>query len=256
MQGFMAVSVLIFVIASSVVGVRLLLLTRRTRQQPELLMGLGFSAVGFLGYPIAVISGFGQGTVAAMNPDLWYAGVLVMDAGMACIYAFTAKVFRPGRSSAMWFVFALTATSLFSGTGAWFALREARPWELSFLVTKPWILVGQVGSGLGFVWIGVESWLQLAMARRRAALGLADRVVANRFLLWVLFASFATGMNIVNSCALLAGVSAAESRLVQAAMAVFGLGAAVAMYLAFLPPGAYLRWLGGESRLSGVGALR
>jgi hypothetical protein len=256
MQGFMAISVLIFVVASSVVGVRLLWLTRRTRQQPELLMGLGFATVGLLGYPIAVISGFGRGAVSAMNTDLWYAGVLVMDAGMACIYAFTATVFRPGKSWATALVFALTVTSLFSGTGAWFALREAPPWALSFLVTKKWILVGQLGSGLGFVWIGVESWLQLAMARRRAALGLADGVVANRFLLWVLFAAFATGMNVANSCALIADVSAAESVWVQAAMAVFGLGAAVSMYLAFLPPAAYLRWLGGAGRLSGVGALR
>ena len=248
MQGFLAISLVIFVVASSVVGVRLLLLTRRTRQLPELLVGLGFATIGLLGYPIAVLSGFGRGSVADMHTDVWFAGVLVMDAGLACLYAFTARVFRAGRVWAVWLVVALTGGSIVSGSGAWFALHEALPSELSFQVTRGWILLGQIGSGAGFGWIGVESWLQLRMAQRRSALGMGDPVIANRFLLWVLFASFATGMNVANSCALLAGVSAAENFWVQAVMAVFGLGAAVAMYLAFLPPAGYLRWLGAASR--------
>jgi hypothetical protein len=247
MQGFLAISLLIFVVASSVVGIRLLMLALRTRQLPELLVGLGFATIGLVGYPIAVLSGFGRGSVADMHTSVWYGGVLVMDAGLACLYAFTARVFRPGQTWAAWMVLALTAASLASTTGAWFAMREALPQALSFQVTRGWILVGQIGSGAGFGWIGVESWLQLRMARRRAALGMGDAVVANRFLLWVVFASFATGMNVANSCALLAGVSAAESPWVQAAMAAFGLGAAIAMYLAFLAPAGYLRWLRGES---------
>lgn len=246
MQGFLALSLLIYVVACSVVGIRLLLLTRRTRQLPELLVGLGFSLVGLIGYPIAMLSGFGRGSVAVMNTDLWFAGVLVMDAGLGCLYAFTARVFRPGRAWAVWLAVALTASSLVTGTGAYFALQAALPEALSFRVTRGPILVGQLASGAGFAWIGVEAWLQLAMARRRQALGMSDRVVANRFLLWVLFAAFATGMNVINTGALLVDVSAAESKPIQAAMAVLGLSDSVVVYLAFLPPAAYLRWLGSE----------
>ena len=111
---------------------------------------------------------------------------------------------------------------------------------------------GVVGGPAGFGWIGGESFLQFAMARRRLAVGIGDRVVANRFLLWVLFAAFATGMSFINTGALLAGVSAAESKPIQAAMAVLGLAASVSMYLAFLPPASYLRWI---RRESGPGAL-
>ena len=248
MQGFLAVSVLIFVTASSIVGVRLLMLTLRTRQLPELLVGLGFSLIGLFGYPIAIVSGFGQGTIAAMNIELWLTGVVVMDVGLACLYAFTARVFHPGRLWAVVLVVLLTAASLTSGVGAVAVMRAAAPDSLSFQVTRPWILLGQVASAAGFAWIGVESWIQMVMARRRHALGIGDAVVANRFLLWVLFAGFATGMNVANTCALVAGISAIESPTVQTAMAVFGLGAAVAMYLAFLPPAAYLRWLGEPAR--------
>jgi hypothetical protein len=247
-QLFLAVSLLIFVVASSVVGLRLLALTWRTRELPELLVGLGFTVIGVLGYPIAMLSGFGRGSVAQMNVDMWFAGVLVMDAGLACLYAFTARVFRAGQPWALGFAALLAGASVVSGVGALAELRAAPPEALSFRVTTSWILVGQVASGAGFAWIGVESWLQLGMARRRQSLGLGDLVVANRFLLWVLFAGFATGMNVANSCALLAGVSAAESRWVQAAMAVFGLSASISMYLAFLPPARYLRWLRGDAR--------
>jgi hypothetical protein len=252
MQGFLAVSVLIFVAASSVVGIRLLLLTLRTRQLPELLVGLGFSLIGLFGYPLAIVSGFGQGTVADMNLALWLTGVLVMDVGLACLYAFTARVFHPGRLWAVGLVVLLTAASLASGLGAVAAMRAAAPDALSFQVTRPWILLGQVASAAGFGWIGAESWIQLVMARRRHALGMGDAIVVNRFLLWVLFAGFATGMNVANTCALVAGVSAIESPIVQTAMAAFGFGAAVAMYLAFLPPAAYLRWLGGDAARGGA----
>lgn len=68
-------------------------------------------------------------------------------------------------------------------------------------------------------------------------------MVANRFLLWMLFSASTLGMNLANSCALVAGVSSVESAPVQAAMALLGLSASACMYLAFLPPAAYRRWL-------------
>jgi hypothetical protein len=83
------------------------------------------------------------------------------------------------------------------------------------------------------------------MAQRRRKLGLSDPVVANRFLLWVMFSLCTTGMNVANSAALAAGVSAIESVPVQLAMTLLGLGASACMYLAFVPPPAYRRWLAG-----------
>ena len=62
MQLFLGIALLTFVLAASVVGLRLLALARRTRQLPELLVGVGFSLIGLLGYPLAMLSGFGRGS--------------------------------------------------------------------------------------------------------------------------------------------------------------------------------------------------
>ena len=239
---FLALAILVFVLAASVVGLRLLALARRTRQLPELLVGAGFSLIGLLGYPLAMLSGFGRGAVADLHIGVWIAGVLLMDAGLACLYAFTARVFRPGIFG-VGLAALLTAGCIASGLGSLSALRAAPPEALSFRVTGDWTVLGQLASGAGFGWIGFESWLQFRMAGRRRSLGLSDPEVANRFLLFVLFALGAMGMNVANSCALAAGVSAVESVPVQLAMALLGLGASACMYLAFLPPPAYRRWL-------------
>ena len=50
LQSFVGVGFLAFFIASSVVGVRLLLLWRRTRELPELLIGLGVLGIGPVGF--------------------------------------------------------------------------------------------------------------------------------------------------------------------------------------------------------------
>jgi hypothetical protein len=243
MQLLLGVALLTFVLATSVVGVRLLALARRSRQLPELLIGAGFTLVGLLGYPLAMASGFGRGTVAEVQLGLWLAGILLMHAGLACLWVFTARVFRPERAWALAFAALLVALGLASAFGSLTALLAAPGDALSYRVAPRWTALGQLSSGGGFAWIGVEAWLQLGMARRRQALGLADPVVANRFLLWMLFSASTLGMNLANSCALVAGVSSVESAPVQAAMALLGLCASACMYLAFLPPAAYRRWL-------------
>lgn len=244
MQLFLGIALLTFVLATSVVGVRLLALARRSRQLPELLIGSGFALVGLVGYPLAMASGFGRGTVAEIQLGLWFAGILLMNAGLSCLWVFTARVFRPERASALALAALLTAIGLASAFGSLAALRSAPPDALSFRVAPLWSALGQLSSAGGFAWIGIESWLQLAMARRRQTLGLADAVVANRFLLWVVFSASTLGMNVANSGALVAGVSSVENVPVQAAMALLGLSASACMYLAFLPPAAYRRWLG------------
>jgi hypothetical protein len=50
-------------------------------------------------------------------------------------------------------------------------------------------------------------------------------------------------MNLANSLALAAGVSAVENVPVQASMAILGLTASACMYLAFVPAPFYRRWL-------------
>src|SRR5262249_12632564 len=115
MQIFLALAIVIFALAASTVGIKLLLLARRTRQLPEFLVGLGCALVGLLGYPLAMCSGFGRGPVSAVHLGVWAVGVVLMDAGLASIYAFNAHVFRPGKPWARGLVVLLTLGNVAAG---------------------------------------------------------------------------------------------------------------------------------------------
>ena len=69
MQTVAGICLLLFIVVSTLVGVRVLMLARRTRGRPELLMGAGMVLIGGVGYPSTILAGFG-GTVGAMNVPL------------------------------------------------------------------------------------------------------------------------------------------------------------------------------------------
>ena len=81
------------------------------------------------------------------------------------------------------------------------------------------------------------------MVQRRAAIGLGDPVIANRLLLWCL-TCVCTIANMAVSCALqLAGMFPTADPVAAAALA-FGSSVATALlYLVFLPPERYLRFI-------------
>ncbi len=68
---YVGVSMLLFIVTCSTVGVRILLLFLKTRRQPELYCGLGFTLSGLLGYPLTIASGVGRSTVAFRNQTHW-----------------------------------------------------------------------------------------------------------------------------------------------------------------------------------------
>ena len=66
MQAVAGLCLLLFVVVSTLVGVRVLVVARRTRRRPELLMGTGMVLIGGVGYPSTILAGFG-GTVGELN---------------------------------------------------------------------------------------------------------------------------------------------------------------------------------------------
>ena len=83
--------------------------------------------------------------------------------------------------------------------------------------------------------------------RRRLRLGLADALVTNRFLLWGLgigAAGFGSLISVVVQVA--SGVSMSELPLLTLSNSMFGLVAAVLMWVAFVPPAAWRRYILGE----------
>jgi hypothetical protein len=101
----------------------------------------------------------------------------------------------------------------------------------------------QVGA---LLWGAGEALRWWRLMRRRLALGLADPLVANRFLMWGIGAGAAGVGSLVGVVAQVAtGVSMREIGWVTVSSSAHGMLAAVAIWLAFVPPAAYRRWIAG-----------
>jgi hypothetical protein len=123
----------------------------------------------------------------------------------------------------------------------WLAFGIASTEEKSSIV-RGWEILLFSSASAGFLWSAVEAFRYHAMLRRRLALGLADAVVTNRVLLWGLTGgSAAAALVTITLLRLLDVTYSAPIALFTAA--VCGLVASSSLYLAFLPPAAYLRWL-------------
>jgi hypothetical protein len=87
------------------------------------------------------------------------------------------------------------------------------------------------------LWLFFESASYARSMRRRLRLGLADPIVANRFVLWAIW----TGALALIPLFVLG---------LRAALAVLGAGGATAVaagWLAFFPPASYQRWIGARA---------
>lgn len=229
--------VLAFALASTVVGGRLLWVARRTREAPELAMGLAFVVSGAIGFPLligaqAIQQASGSNATShllmAFGAGFTFSGYVGL--GVGCW-----RIFRP---AARWPLvpiavgtLALLAVCTLVATSS--SIGEAPRREL--------VMWGGVFIGaLTFAWNATESFLLYAQLRRRLALGLADPEIVNRVLMWGAGTVAAFGMTVHGLLlrVLLGPVVSDEHRVVSS---LFGLVAAIAIWLAFFPPAAYRR---------------
>jgi hypothetical protein len=238
----------VFFIVSLVVGLRLLLLWWRTRQLPELLIASGVLGIGSFGFAFAVVALTLLESRPGISQVLWGIAFLAMNLGGATTYVFTWTVFRRECAWAAWLT--ALAAAVFAGT-----------WILEFFMTgfviagdpqqglamqaSSWVRIGALG------WGALESLRYYGLMRRRARLGLADAVVTNRFLLWGLGIGAAGWGSLVGLVVpLLTRVNSLEPGWLQLSSSLHGLVAAVAMWLAFVPPERYVRFV--EARAAAV----
>jgi hypothetical protein len=230
------------------VGGRLLLLARRTRRLPELCIGMGFYLNAVFGHPLMAWSGWGGSRVADVSVAAFGVGSLLVGAGMTFLYVFTWRVFRPGEAWAAGLTAVASLAFVAQAVGMTHALAtagaDARPHD----VTAAWATFQHVMVGLCLAWTGLESLLFHRQMRRRLALGLADPVLTNRFLLWAVFGVTTTAVLVVNAVYHLAGISTLNNPVCQLVTILGALVASGAMSLAFIPPAAYLRLIERRTR--------
>jgi hypothetical protein len=227
-----------FVLVLGTVGVRLLALARRTRQLPELTLGIGFSCA-VVGMLLLAISGVGRVPAGEVRLAIAGLGFVVLWMAFTGYVAFTWRTFRPAELWAAAIVASLSGIFACGVFGAWQALATASASASSSEVVRLWVAGVRIPLVLTSFWTASESLRQYSMERRRLALDIGNPFVANRFLLWAGYGGF-TFLNGSMAVALqVQGIGPMNHPLGAAALALGGLGPAVLVSLAFMPPAAY-----------------
>jgi hypothetical protein len=246
MLALMGLSGILCFIVTAILGARLLLLASRTRQIPEFAVGSSFLSAGVIGWGMMLGSNLLGGPGSANGEIVFVSGFFFITLGVTLIYLFTWRVFRPDEkwAAVLFWVSAavLTATSVPFQLAIFDATREA--------VWFPWLdaagKIARVGAG---VWGGLESYRYWNLMRKRQALGLADPLLTNRFLLWG-GASIATATIMMITS--IAPPSAPDQMNPMMAIAISALATVVGVqqFLAFLPPKSFQVWVRSRAEAS------
>jgi hypothetical protein len=226
-----------FVLASLIVGVRLLALASRTHQLPELAIGAGLVLLAGISYP-ALTAGFMLGESPGLQASVMGLSGVASVLGQTGIAIFNWRVFRPAEHWP-----ALLATGVAAGMTALWLWQALGPGFASFARDQqgPWALQ-QWCSIVTMGWGGLESIAYYGKLRKRLALGLADPLVTDRLRLWAIAMGAA-----FSSTGIAALLRAAGFQMTGEVTGLFvgplGVASAVAMWLAFLPPQRYVNWV-------------
>lgn len=239
----------IYTVASGIVGVKLLVRARKSHGVPELLAGLAYVAAPALGYPLCVL--------APMIPEraiaapLYSVGQASLIFGCCCYLFFTAKVFRPGAAWAMWTAAVGSLILVASGAEILWSYFVSATQAENVARAKAGLVPMVSVLMFYYVWTAYEGFRYYRMMKKRMALGLADAVVTNRFLLWGVAGLVSLSWNSVSAVCLAAGIDL-RSTLPLLCTSGGGFANTVLLVLIFMPPAAYTRWV---TRSTRAGAL-
>ncbi len=183
--------------------------------------------------------------VALRLPDslagysLWIAGEVLMRTGIALLGVFLWRVFRPQSGAAL--AGAVGCAALLFATLVWDLTAQRQWWMYEAACASAYM--AQLAFAVPFVWSTVESWLEWRRSRRRVALGLADRQVSVRFLLWCVATSAFVAICLLYNLIAWLGANgqvelAAAARFLRGLLYFVIVGA---LWLGLMPPAFYRR---------------
>jgi len=231
----------LYLLTIAVVGFRLVHLAYKSRGLPELLLGAGMILGGVFGGPL---EGAGVSATPELGPTIAgrmiLVGKILSVVGVTSHTCFIWRVFRPQTRWAMALVAVIVGLLLAGFVGYWINGTYVTG-EISLLWF--WVnLLAQLGVSL---WLVVEGYTYYRQMKRRLALGLADPVLCNRFLLWSL-AGVATIVVLLTSIPPTFLDPDKYALLLTTDLFVFsasGVIVSILYFLTFFPPAAYRRLL-------------
>jgi hypothetical protein len=217
-----------FVLASAIVGLRLLRIAVRTGEASELAIGTALFAGGGIGHGLIVLSFGLHAFPASVMPIAVLIGNAAASAGAIALSFGVWRIFRPADRwphTAIAAIIALLVLSLFE-----------RMRLLTTIPTTPFVFWSfTIASGATYGWSALESLRFHAMLQRRMRLGLADAAMARRFLLWGIAGGAAFVIHVLSMVnRFLDPTTIAPPLLVV--QDGLGVAAAIGIWLAFFPP--------------------
>lgn len=230
----------LFVVILGSVGVRLVMLWRRTRELPELSLGAGLLLVS-LSMPFSAVGRLPATALEPIGRICFSAGMFAIAAGISLMVCFNYLVFR--RGSAWGLALLALLCGMLLGAAAFMSLANgaAESVVASIRAMRPGTLAMLATILICFGWGGSESFRCRRAQTRQMALGLGDAVVANRFWLWCV-ASITSSLLLL----VLIGCVMAEMTILREPAPLMTISAAgtvmsMSWYLTFFPPERYLR---------------
>jgi len=218
-----------------IAGQRLLRLSWRTGERPELWLGLSFVATGqwYVVYNLPYFFGLAELPLRIENCVEWTYAI-----GVIPYLLFIRAVFRAKSS---WAIALTGVATLFLLAGAGMAGLRGHFYSD---IDDPAYLLEWVGYTIPCIWMLAEGFTSHASAQRRVRMGLCSPLVANRYLLFA-------GFGVCQVAACLADMLWAAGKGVEGPHSAYliGLlsapeGASVALlWLVFFPPRFYRRWI-------------
>jgi hypothetical protein len=186
-----------------------------------------------VGYPLSSIARQVPGLAPETRAALGCLGALFVLIGVVANTAFIWLLFRRDTGWAH----ALLAGVTLLGVGLFAAESVAGSWATGSEFYWPWIPITiSVSMGWGFI----ECARYHGLLRRRLRLALADPVVTDRFRLYAVGTLLGLVTNTVGWIFWWRGLEMLTDPVGAPLLGVLGAGSAIFMWLAFLPPQAYL----------------
>lgn len=222
-----------------IAGYRLLRLSGRTGERPELLLGIYFASTAqwYLLYNAPDVLG-----MEALPPLIGHGIEWIYVAGIIPYLLFLRGAFRP--KSAWATALVIVCTLLLVAGGAASSLGGGNFNSLN----DPGYLTEWVGYTVPCVWMCCEGAISHAAAKKRVRFGLCDPIVANRYLLFACF-----GFCQVAACAAdlrwayEISTAGAASPFADGLLGATEIVSVAVLWFAFFPPLVYRRWIDGRA---------
>jgi hypothetical protein len=224
-----------------IAGYRLLRLSGRTGERPELLLGIYFALTGqwYVLYNAPDLLG-----IEALPPLVNHGFEWLYVVGVVPYLLFIRSAFRPG---SVWATTVVIGCTLCLFTGAT-ALTLGG--EFSITLDDPAFMIEWIGYTVPCVWMCCEGALSNAAARKRVRIGLCDPIVANRYLLFACFGFCQTAACASElSWAYANSTGGAASSISEVLLGGTEIASVAVLWLAFFPPLVYRRWIDGRAAL-------